>query len=472
MSAPSKVWIITLAAILFFTGCDDDNDKKQIDYTNIDVIDYGDHVQPLLDQSCAVSGCHVGTDPSAGLSLANWNDAVRGSENGEVLIPFSSDQSLMINLFDSVAKRAEHPALSENRALDAVELAFLKRWIDEGARNDGGTVPFSGGSDRVYVTNQLSDKISVIDVANNVVARVVTVGSSPSAEEAHYVVANDDFYYVTLISAGEVWKLDARTDTVITTATVGGSPALLALTPDGEKLYVSQFMNPANPTDMLQIMETATMTVTKTIEIAPSPLTQIPHGIRMSNDGTRIYLASLGADYVTVIDTENDSVLVQLNLNPGGTAPCRPLQVTLSPDDSELWVSCLDEDAIRIYDTETFLLLATIPTGADPWHTQFTPDGTLCFVPNRVGNSVMVIDAGTRSVVKTITDPAITLPHGCGVSSDGNYVYISNGNPNGDFIPRYNLTNVGNVIVIDVALLEIVKVLEVEQLPTGLFVYP
>lgn len=472
---PSFDILVTIFALLILAliGCEDDDGKDPvdpIDYGSIQIISYDQHVQPLLNKSCAVSACHSSTDRAGGLSLGTWNEVISGSDNGEVLIPFNADESLMTDLFDTaVTKTNEHAVLTSDRALSKDALEFLKRWIQEGAKNEAGAVPFANSSNKVYVTNQLDDKISIIDVASNVVMRIVPVGTIAGAEEPHFIVSDGSYWYATLISAGEIWKFDATTDTLVQVAPVGGAPALMALTPDGQKLYVSQFMDPLVFTDVIQVMETATMAVIKTIDIMPTPVGQIPHGIRINHAGTRVFVASLAGGYITVIDTQTDSIVAEKNVGN-----CIPLQMTLSPDDSEIWVSCniVETDSIRVYDAVTLSSIAQIPVGNDPWHSQFTPDGLQFVVANRGSDNIMVIDVASRTVAKTFVDPAITLPHGVDVTADGKFAYVSNGNPDGLFVPRFNPVAVGNVVVIDMETLEIVKVLELEERPTGLFVYP
>jgi YVTN family beta-propeller protein len=461
---------LALAGALFF-GCESNNPPADIDYDAITTIGYSEHVQPLLSAKCATAGCHSPADRAAGLSLASWTDLVSGSENGECMVPRRANRSLLVQLFDGTPLRKAHPAIANAPAAD--EVRFLRRWVDEGARNDAGEVPFQNSTSRVYVPNQGEDCVSIIDMERLVVMKVVDVGVSTLVEGPHFVTANRDFWYVSLINSGQVWKFDAHADTLVAKATIPGAPALLALTPDGSKLYVSQFTTVT--TNRVSVVNTATMSLVKEI-----PTGSMPHGLRMNHAGTRVYAANMMSDNVSVIDVATDSVLADVLLawdaNPTGTVKYMPMEVAVSPDDAIVAVACSETKEVRMIGTATNTLVDSIAVGDQPWHLQFTPDGTFCNVTNRRDHTVSAIHMPMRHVMKlyeTPNDPRIfNYPHGCDISADGRYTFVSSENSGHVFVPRYNLAWVGNVVVIDNVLAEIVKVLEVGKMPTGLSVSP
>jgi DNA-binding beta-propeller fold protein YncE len=74
-----------------------------------------------------------------------------------------------------------------------------------------------------------------------------------------------------------------------------------------------------------------------------------------------------------------------------------------------------------------------------------------------------------RHVMATITSPsAFAYPHGVDISADGRYVFVSSENVSHRYVPRYNMEYVGNVCVIDHVTGQVVKVIEVGEMPTGL----
>lgn len=462
-----------LVALLAITpGCsENESPVAVIDYGAITTIVYSRHVQPILTGNCATAGCHSAADRAAGLSLASWTGMIAGSDHGEVLVSRRARNSLLTLLFDGTPLRKSHPPTATTPT--AAEVNFLKRWIDEGAVNDAGSAPYAGTAKRVYVPNQGEDNVSIIDAGHLLVTRIIDVGSTQIVEGPHFVTANDDYWYVSLINAGEVWKFDARTDTLVGKASIPGAPALLALTPDGSKLYVSQFTTAF--TNKLSVVNTATMAL-----VGEITLWSMPHGLRMNHAGTTVYAANMMSDNVSVIDVAGDTVVATVPLawdvNPTGTPRYLPMELAVSPDDSVLAVACSETREVRMISTASMTVVDSFAVGDQPWHLQFTPDNTLCYVTNRRDHTVSAISIPLRRVAKVYESPAeprvFNYPHGCDITPDGRYTFVSNENSGHSFVPRYNINFVGNVVVIDNLLAGIVRVLEVGKMPTGLSVSP
>jgi len=469
-----QVWgctaLLVCSLLIAVESCRKDGTvTNPIDYSQITVINYTQHVQPIFQRSCARGGCHDAVTRAAGLQLSSWDHLIRGSQYGEVMVPYKPSKSLMVTLFDGTQMRRSHPSLG-NYPLSSSEIDFLKRWIREGAKNSNGTVPYQFSTRKLYVPNQGEDVVAIIDIDSLVVTRYIDVGRYPTIEGPHYVEANEDFWYVSLIGAGEVWKFDARTDTLVGVAQIQGSPALLQLTPDGTKLYVSQFST--STMNHLTVINTATMTVARTISVW-----RMPHGLRMNHAGTRVYAANMMSDNISVIDVATDSVVetisVAYDANPFGPVKYMPMEIAISPNDSIMMVTCSEQQEVRMFNLGTHTLVDSFVVGDQPWHLEFTPNGEFCYVANRRGHSVSVIHVPMRHVMETIstTSPRyLDYPHGVDMSANGRYVFVSNENVGQTFIPRYSIDYNGNVCVIDQTLNMIVKVLEVGKMPTGLSV--
>ncbi len=458
---------ILFFCVLAIISCkkDDNPVAATIDYDKITAIKFAQHVQPLLNDKCATSGCHNSTDRAAGLSLSSWNAMVKGSAHGEVIIAHNAERSLLTTLFDGTSHRKTHPSIS--KTLTTPERNFLRRWLNEGAKNSNGISPFQNMAHKLYVPNQGEDVVAVIDTDSLVVARYVNVGVSPATDAPHFIVAHGNYWYVSLINTGKIQKFDAITDTLVATGSVVGAPALLEITPDGSKLYISQF---TSSTKLISVMNTATMTVQKTI-----PVWTMPHGIRMNKAGTRLYVANMMSDNISVIDVATDSVIETIPLafdaNPFGPTKYAPMELAVSPNDSTVLVTCSEHQEVRMFSAATNTLIDSFQIGDQPWHLDFTPDGEYCYVTNRRGNSVSQIHLPMRTVMNTIVAPSdFDYPHGCVTSPDGKYIFVSNENTNHHFVPRYSLDFMGNICVINHLTNQIEKVLEVGKTPTGISV--
>ena len=69
----------------------------------------------------------------------------------------------------------------------------------------------------VYVTNEVSDTVSVINTATNIVTAKVTVGSDPMNVA---VTPNGEYAYVTNLGGDTVSVISTATNTVTATITV------------------------------------------------------------------------------------------------------------------------------------------------------------------------------------------------------------------------------------------------------------
>jgi YVTN family beta-propeller protein len=74
----------------------------------------------------------------------------------------------------------------------------------------------------------------------------------------------------------------------------------------------------------------------------------------------------------------------------------------LSPDEKELWVTSLLDEAIYVYDLETGKIIAAPPTGDEPNWVTFSADGRYCIVTNGGENSVSVYSLKTHQEVARI----------------------------------------------------------------------
>ncbi len=93
-------------------------------------VDYGLHIQTVIDANCTNSGCHTnGGGYQNGLDLSSYDNLMTGdSENGPVVIPLDHANSL---IWQKVNSGAMPPG--NNPDLSGDEVNLIASWIDEGA---------------------------------------------------------------------------------------------------------------------------------------------------------------------------------------------------------------------------------------------------------------------------------------------------------------------------------------------------
>src|SRR5688572_14484075 len=158
-------------------------------------------------------------------------------------------------------------------------------------------------------------------------------------------------------------------------------PAIV--TPAG-RLYVTN----ENSGD-LTVIDTATRQVISTI-----PLGKRPRGIKVSPDGTTLYVALSGSP-----------------MAPPGTD-----ESTLPPPDRKA-------DGIGVVDVKQGKLLRIIQGGSDPEQTAVSQDGRWLFVANEDAGQASIIAVADGRVVATV--PVGGEPEGVDLRPDGKVVYVT-----------------------------------------------
>lgn len=431
-------------------------------------------IQRVLDAKC--TECHSGSDAARGLRLDSWESLVAGSRHGEAVIAFDAEHSL---LFELVTKLVDgpHPAELGSERLTDDEIVLLHDWIDEGAPDDSGQIPFAGAKRLLYVANQGAAMVSVIDMETNVVIRTVDLQAFgfPAYALPHHIVVEPDgsYWYVSLIAAGTVLKFD-RQNRLVGQAHIEW-PGLLALDPASDRLYVARSMASVNPPHRLGVIRRTDMSLDEMDVFIPRP-----HALAVAPGGRTVFTASLSVNQIAAVDPEAQTVeLTTL----AGDRPHVVISFAISPDGRWMVGSTELTSRLLVFDLDhapDMTPVAAIDMNTAPWHPVYTPDGKWVYVGNNWDNSVTVIDMEARAVATVIRGEGLAQPHGSAVSVDGRYVYIASRNlkmPEGHtksahvYRPRYDLgdnAHVGTVVVIDTRARSIVRIIEVEDYASGL----
>ena len=99
-------------------------------------VSYAKEIAPAFKKSCVA--CHNASKAKAKLNLENVPSILKGSADGQVIVPGKSEESL---IFLVAAHREEEfmpPPKNKSNApnLNPEQLALLKLWIDQGAKDD------------------------------------------------------------------------------------------------------------------------------------------------------------------------------------------------------------------------------------------------------------------------------------------------------------------------------------------------
>ncbi|MCP4582750.1 MAG: hypothetical protein GY839_14160 [candidate division Zixibacteria bacterium] len=107
--------------------------RVTIDVTDVlPSVSYSDDIQPVFNNSCDGSNCHIGGSAS-GLRLNTWTDLMAGGNSGDVVLPGDASMSILVRRLEG--------DIQPQMPLDDSPLPISTRqdvrdWIDEGALNN------------------------------------------------------------------------------------------------------------------------------------------------------------------------------------------------------------------------------------------------------------------------------------------------------------------------------------------------
>ena len=103
----------------------------------------------------------------------------------------------------------------------------------------------------------------------------------------------------------------------------------------------------------------------------------------------RVYVSNSAQDSISVLDAHTNSLIVTTRLEPapgvGGLRGVLPFGLTLSSDESRLYIACSGINAVAVLDTRTNHVLGYIPTGWFPARVVVGDGGQTLYVSNAKG---------------------------------------------------------------------------------------
>ena len=151
--------------------------------------------------------------------------------------------------------------------------------------------------------------------------------------------------------------------------------------------------------DSVSIIDRDTYQVVKTL-----PVGDYPHHMTVSLEGRHLYVGNTHSDTVSAIDLASENMVKVLPLlDPYNLyyTPDRKLMVTTATRFGRVEVHA-SEDWSDPGSAKGWKRLAQIPTGKDPNHFAFSPDGRFMYVSNEYSHQLSVINLHERKVERQI----------------------------------------------------------------------
>jgi YVTN family beta-propeller protein len=310
-----------------------------------------------------------------------------------------------------------------------------------------------GPAQKIYVANEDSGSISVIDGETLSVSATISLGGADMPMPHNLQVAPDGAsVWVTaapMMEGGEdkLLVLDPSVDEIVEELTLGNDLHLahVVLSADSSAAFVT-----ASESAEVLHLDTESFAVVARHALAPGAY---PHGARVC--GGRVYVAEMDGMSLAVIDHAADTLE---EIDVGGIA----VQAACTPDQRYVFVTLYDtKEVVRLeVDTEELVRIALPAEAQGPVQSYPSPDGTRLYVADQgvlldrpASNKLYVIDVEAAAVTDSVD--VGQGAHGVVVEAGGARAFVT------------NLVD-GTVSVVDTGSLTVTDTIEVGAAPNGI----
>jgi YVTN family beta-propeller protein len=218
----------------------------------------------------------------------------------------------------------------------------------------------------------------------------------PSGQDPEAFDLDGRSLYVSNEETAELSVVDLASAQVRARVKIGGEPEGVRVRPDGKFVYVT-----SEADNLVFAVDTGKLAVVGKIPTPPRP-----RGVVFNAEGTRAYVSSENGAAVTVVDARRHAAIARIaipNTGVTGPLPARPMGLALSRDGKTLYVSNGRGGTVSIVDTAKRRVVGTIAAvGARPWGLALSADGKTLYSANGPSNDVSVIDLVAKKVARKI----------------------------------------------------------------------
>lgn len=275
--------------------------------------------------------------------------------------------------------------------------------------------------DRVYAAEQFSNTLSVTDPEDNRLLGVIRLGDPAPGNFSplyrgqvlvHGMGFSPDHKTLAVVSIGSnsVSFIDTETNAVKHVTYVGRSPHEAFFTPDGKEVWVT-----VRGENYVSVLDATTYEEKTRITVPAGPGMQI-----FSPDGKYGYVCSS-------FNPETDVISVAQHRIVGKVTQASPFcpNIAATPDGSQVWFTLKDTGRAQVFEAKPpFRLLKTLDIGPITNHVNIVKNANGMFAYVTVGGLNVVKVFRTDNFEQVATIPVGHLPHGIWPSGDGSRVYV------------------------------------------------
>src|SRR5213594_3786239 len=204
--------------------------------------------------------------------------------------------------------------------------------------------------------------------------------------------------YLVFVSnerSGDVTVIDGSSDAVVATIPVGKRPRGIHVAPDGTRVFVTLSGSPRMAPGVDENRAPADKTADGLGVIDPIARKLIdrwhvgsdPEQFAISKDGKFAFIANEDDASTSIIDLDSGQLHGRIKVSE------EPEGVGVNPQSGEVYVTCEEKGELFAIDPDARRVIAQIETGGRPRSVAFSADGSRAYVACENGGYVAVIDA-------------------------------------------------------------------------------
>src|ERR1700744_1643938 len=275
--------------------------------------------------------------------------------------------------------------------------------------------------DRVYTAEQFSNTVSVTDPVDNKLLGAIHLGDPQPGNFSplykgqvlvHGMGFSSDHKTLAVVSIGSnsVTFIDTATNAVKHTTYVGRSPHEAFFTPDGSEVWVT-----VRGEDYVSVLDGKTFEEKTRIKTPGGPGMQI-----FSPDGKYGYVCSSFNPETEAISVADPQMVGRIT----EASPFCP-NIAATPDGKQVWFTLKDIGKTQIFNAQPpFDIIKTLDTGPITNHVNIVHNANGTFAYVTVGGLNLVKVFRTDNFEQVATIPVGKLPHAVWPSGDGSRVYV------------------------------------------------
>jgi YVTN family beta-propeller protein len=332
-----------------------------------------------------------------------------------------------------------------------IPLSFIYSQVDETVSSEGVGKPFlpvgsypvgigiNSVTNKLYVANQFSNTVTVIDGNTNIIETTIPVDNFPYDLEVNPYTNR---IYVTNRGSNTVSVIDGSTNQRLSNINVGESPVGISVNPSDNRIYVTNLGKESS--SYLSIIDGISNKVTDIVE-----LDGLFYGVAVNPLTKTIYLSNLKNHTVSVLDEKTKNISNNIKLREQYI----PTGININYKKNVIYVANYGSDSISVIDGNTNKINSTIKVGQNPVDIVVNPLTNKIYVSNNMDDTVSVIDGLTNKKIKDLSvkpnnnknnignnDPILDIPinltfpllaNKLSLNPDTNKIYITNTVSNG-----------------------------------------